>query len=61
MNTVSLPPGIAAEQAQTRANVAVSNIKANAEKSEQIAGLVEDGARNINQLATRGTNVDITV
>lgn len=56
---VDLPPEIAAESAQLRANVTLSTIKQSAESDRAIANILEDSL--VPTSNTRGTNVNRSV
>jgi len=58
---MSLPPTIAAEAAITRQNVALSSIKANADRSQQFAEVISESVQSAPINQTRGTNVNILV
>ena len=56
----SIPPTIAAEQALTRQAIALETVKASAEQQQQLAGILEDAARNAPISGSRGSNVNIS-
>jgi len=58
---MSLPPTIAAEAAITRQNVALSSIKANADRNQQFAEVISESVQSAPVNQTRGTNVNILV
>jgi len=58
---MSLPPTIAAEAAITRQNVALSSIKANADRNQQFAEVISESVQSAPVNKTRGTNVNILV
>ena len=56
----AIPAGIAAEQAITRQNIALSVVKAAADADQAIANILADSARSAPISGTRGSNVNIT-
>lgn len=51
--------GIAAQIAQTRSEVAVSNIKTQAQAERQIADILQSAASSVPNSPVRGVNVNI--
>ncbi len=59
---MAIPPTIAAEAAITRQNVALSSIKANADRDQQFAEVISDSVQQSAPVSqTRGTNLNILV
>lgn len=57
---VSAPAAIAAEQALTRQNVALSVVKASAEADAAIANILDQAARSAPVSSSLGSNVNIS-
>ena len=58
MTVEAAASGIAAQQAQTRQNVALSVIKQSADQAQAIANILEDASRSAPVNSSRGTNVN---
>ncbi len=56
----SLPAGIAAEQALTRQNVALSVIKQSNEQQQKLVEIIADAARSAPVSSARGSNVNFS-
>lgn len=54
----SLPAGIAAQQAQLQANVALSAVKSAAQADQQLAALLQETVENVPVSSSRGTAVN---
>ncbi len=54
----ALPPGIAAEQAILRQNVALSVIKASADQAQALAQIIDQNPRSAPVSSSRGTNIN---
>lgn len=57
----SVPAGIAAEQAITRQNVALSVIKQSSEQQQKLVEIIDEAARSAPLSGARGSNVNISV
>lgn len=55
----SVPPTIAAEQALTRQNIALSVIKQTADQQKLLAEIIDQAARSAPLSGARGTNVNL--
>ena len=55
----SVPAAIAAEQAITRQNVALSVIKSSADQAQAVAEIIDQSARSAPISGARGSNVNI--
>ncbi len=56
---MQIPATLAAEQALTRQNVALSVVKSSAEADQQLANVIEEVAEGAQNASGRGSNVDI--
>lgn len=56
--TAALPAGIAAQQAQLQANVALAALKASAQADQQIAALLQASIDNVPVSPVRGSNLN---
>lgn len=56
----SVPPTIAAEQALTRQNVALSVIKSANDQQQALVQILDEAARSAPVSGTRGSNVNLT-
>lgn len=58
---MSIPASIAAESAIARQGVALSNIKTNAEATQQLAEVIQDSVVSAPVNSSRGSNINILV
>lgn len=54
-------PQLAAQQALTRQAIGLETIKKSAQADQQVANILEESARNVSALTSRGANLNITV